>query len=134
MPRVIVIYGEKHQVTQSKQGELLGDVVAATGLPLEQPCAGRGTCGLCKVIDEGGLSSPDEIEKKHLSPGEISVGNRLACRARIQGGSHCDSHSGGDIFQQNLPGQLTIQKREGCPPGIGHRPGHHHGGSIPDDA
>jgi uncharacterized 2Fe-2S/4Fe-4S cluster protein (DUF4445 family) len=85
MRRVTVIYGEELQVTQAKQGDLLGDVVAATGLPLEQPCAGRGTCGLCKVLDEGGLSPPDEIELEHLTPGEISVGNRLACRARIQG-------------------------------------------------
>jgi uncharacterized 2Fe-2S/4Fe-4S cluster protein (DUF4445 family) len=52
-------------------------------LPLEQPCAGRGTCGKCKVLDEGGLAEPDEIEHKHLTDGEIAVGNRLGCRARI---------------------------------------------------
>jgi uncharacterized 2Fe-2S/4Fe-4S cluster protein (DUF4445 family) len=85
MPKVTVIYGEEKRVAQAKQGDLLGDVVATTGLPLEQPCAGRGTCGLCKVLDEGGLSPPDEIEEKHLTPGEIAVGNRLACRARIEG-------------------------------------------------
>jgi uncharacterized 2Fe-2S/4Fe-4S cluster protein (DUF4445 family) len=85
MARVTVIYGEEIQITQANIGDVLGDVIASTGLPLEQPCAGRGTCGLCKVLDEGGLSPPDEIEQKHLTPGEISVGNRLACRARIHG-------------------------------------------------
>jgi uncharacterized 2Fe-2S/4Fe-4S cluster protein (DUF4445 family) len=52
-------------------------------LPLEQPCAGRGTCGKCKVLVEAGLAPPDEIEQKHLTPGERAVGNRLACRAQI---------------------------------------------------
>ncbi|MGD8457056.1 MAG: ASKHA domain-containing protein [Anaerolineales bacterium] len=85
MPKVTVIYGEVKQIVQAKKGDLLGDAVGATGLPLEQPCAGRGTCGLCKVLDEGGLSPPDEVEEKHLTPGEIAVGNRLACRARIEG-------------------------------------------------
>ena len=85
MPKVTIIYGEVKQVVQAKSGDLLGDVVASTSLPLEQPCAGRGTCGLCKVLDEGGLSPPDEVEGKHLTPGEIAVGNRLACRARIAG-------------------------------------------------
>jgi uncharacterized 2Fe-2S/4Fe-4S cluster protein (DUF4445 family) len=37
------------------------------------------------VINEGGLAPPDEIEHQHLSEGELVVGNRLACRARIAG-------------------------------------------------
>jgi uncharacterized 2Fe-2S/4Fe-4S cluster protein (DUF4445 family) len=85
MPKVTVIYGEVKKISQANKGDRLGEVVATTGLPLEQPCAGRGTCGLCKVLDEGGLSPLDEIEEKHLTPGEIAVGNRLACRACIEG-------------------------------------------------
>ena len=56
-----------------------------SGLPLEQPCAGRGTCGKCKVLVEQGAAPPDEIERKHLTAGELAVNNRLACRARIEG-------------------------------------------------
>jgi len=85
MPIVKIVYGEETRQTEAEKGDLLGDIVVNTGLPLEQPCAGRGTCGLCKVIDEGGLSPPDEIEREHLTPGELAIGNRLACRARIAG-------------------------------------------------
>jgi len=69
---------------RAPRGSVLGEVIAATELPLEQPCAGRGTCGKCKILNEGGLAPPDEIERQHLTEGEIAVGNRLACRARIE--------------------------------------------------
>ena len=85
MPEVTVIYGSEIKKVQAEEGEILGDVVARTGLPLEQPCAGRGTCGKCKVLVELGTAPPDEIELKNLSSGEIALNNRLACRARIQG-------------------------------------------------
>ena len=85
MPDVTVIYGEKSATVQAETGSLVGEAVAATGLPLEQPCAGKGTCGKCKVLSEAGLAAPDEIERKHLTAGELAVGNRLACRARIAG-------------------------------------------------
>lgn len=83
MPKVTAIYGETVKTVEAPAGSVLGDVIAATELPLEQPCAGRGTCGKCKVLVEAGLAPPDEIEQKHLTPGERAVGNRLACRARI---------------------------------------------------
>jgi len=63
----------------------VGDCIVATGLPLEQPCAGRGTCGKCKVLVEGALTELDEIEQKQLTSAEISAGYRLACRARVRG-------------------------------------------------
>ena len=84
MPIVTVVYGEKEKIVQAQPGSLLGDVIAETGLPLEQPCAGRGTCGKCKVLVEEGVDPPDEIELENLTPGELALNNRLACRARIQ--------------------------------------------------
>jgi len=83
MPKVTVIYGDEVKTVDAKQDSLLGDAIVATGLPLEQPCAGRGTCGKCKVLVEEGVSTPDEIEIKNLSDGELALGNRLACRARV---------------------------------------------------
>jgi uncharacterized 2Fe-2S/4Fe-4S cluster protein (DUF4445 family) len=83
MPTLTIINGEETQTIEAPQGALLGDIITQTELPLEQPCAGRGTCGKCKVLNEGGLAPPDEIEHQHLTDGEIAVGNRLACRARI---------------------------------------------------
>ncbi|MFM8319867.1 MAG: ASKHA domain-containing protein [Chloroflexota bacterium] len=85
MPTVTVIYGEQVKTVEAAEGSLVGEAIAVTGLPLEQPCAGRGTCGKCKVLAEAGLAEPDEIERKHLTAGELKVGNRLACRARIHG-------------------------------------------------
>ncbi|MDI6696774.1 MAG: ASKHA domain-containing protein [Anaerolineales bacterium] len=87
MPKVTVVYGENVQSVEAAEGSLLGEAIAATGLPLEQPCAGRGTCGKCKVLIEEGVAPPDEIERKHLTPGELALNNRLACRARIAGDS-----------------------------------------------
>jgi uncharacterized 2Fe-2S/4Fe-4S cluster protein (DUF4445 family) len=85
MPIVEVVYGEETKSTEVPVDTLLGDAIIATGLPLEQPCAGRGTCGKCKVLVETGVTPPDEIESKHLTPGEQAVGYRLACRARVMG-------------------------------------------------
>ena len=85
MPTVTIIYGGDTRSLQAEDGALLGDVIASSNLPLEQPCAGRGTCGKCKVLVEIGTAPADEIEIKNLSPGEIALNNRLACRARVQG-------------------------------------------------
>jgi uncharacterized 2Fe-2S/4Fe-4S cluster protein (DUF4445 family) len=85
MPTVTVVYGEQAQAVEAAQDSLLGDAVVATGLPLEQPCAGRGTCGLCKVLAEEGVAPPDEVELENLTPGELALDTRLACRARVQG-------------------------------------------------
>ncbi len=85
MPEITIIIGEESRRTAVEANRVLGDIIAELELPLEQPCAGRGTCGKCKVLNEGGLERPDEIERKHLTDGELAVGNRLACRARIAG-------------------------------------------------
>ena len=85
MAEVTVIYGSEIKVVPAEEGEILGDVIARTGLPLEQPCAGRGTCGKCKVLVEEGTAPPDEIELQNLTEGEIALNNRLACRAQVQG-------------------------------------------------
>jgi uncharacterized 2Fe-2S/4Fe-4S cluster protein (DUF4445 family) len=83
MPKITVFLGEKTTVFAAPRGSIVGEQIAKHELPLEQPCAGRGTCGKCKVLNEGGLAEPDEIERRHLSDGELTVGNRLACRARV---------------------------------------------------
>jgi uncharacterized 2Fe-2S/4Fe-4S cluster protein (DUF4445 family) len=85
MPEITVIYGEQVRTVPAETGSLVGDAIAATGLPLEQPCAGRGTCGKCKILVETGVAPPDEIEQAHLTDGELALDNRLACRARITG-------------------------------------------------
>ncbi len=84
MPTVTAIYGEESETVEIAVNSLIGEAIAATGLPLEQPCAGRGTCGKCKILVEAGVAPPDEVELANLTPGELAVGNQLACRARVQ--------------------------------------------------
>ena len=84
MPNLTIVYGEETRTIEVPSDILVGEAIASTGLPLEQPCAGRGTCGLCKVLVESGVAPPDEIEREHLTPGELALDNRLACRARVQ--------------------------------------------------
>ena len=86
MPNVTVVYGEEEKTVQAEDGVLLGDVIAGTDLPLEQPCAGRGTCGKCKILIQKGaefLNPPTNEEIKLLSQNELTNGWRLACRAKI---------------------------------------------------
>ena len=85
MSRVTLIYGQEKASIESADGTHFSEVIAAANLPLEQPCAGRGTCGSCKVLVEKGGSPPDKIEREHLTSGELAVGTRLACRAQVQG-------------------------------------------------
>jgi DNA-binding GntR family transcriptional regulator/uncharacterized 2Fe-2S/4Fe-4S cluster protein (DUF4445 family) len=83
--RVTVSYGSDVRSVTVEQGGLLSGAVIATGLPMEQPCAGRGTCLKCKVIAEGELSPLDDHEMTGLTSAERASHYRLACRARIMG-------------------------------------------------
>ncbi|MGD8793564.1 MAG: 2Fe-2S iron-sulfur cluster-binding protein, partial [Anaerolineae bacterium] len=82
---VTVIYGSDERTVTVAEKSVLGEAVIATGLPLEQPCAGRGSCLKCKVIAEGALSPLDEKEEEGLTQAEKAANYRLACRARVAG-------------------------------------------------
>ncbi len=45
MPKVTAVYGQKQETVDVAANTRLGEAVTLTGLPLEQPCAGRGVCG-----------------------------------------------------------------------------------------
>jgi uncharacterized 2Fe-2S/4Fe-4S cluster protein (DUF4445 family) len=85
MPNLEITYAGETRAVPCAPGQLLGEVIAQSGFPLEQPCAGRGTCGKCKVIAEGGLRPHDAIEDRFLLAAERAAGMRLACRARLEG-------------------------------------------------
>jgi len=54
---------------------------AAVGLPVD--CAGRGTCGKCRVrLGAGELSAPTSVELLKLTPEQRAEGWRLACQAK----------------------------------------------------
>lgn len=85
MPQLSIIYANDTRTLTCAPNQVIGQVIPASGFPLEQPCAGRGTCGKCKVLASGGLAPYDEIEQKFLLPTEREANVRLACRARIVG-------------------------------------------------
>lgn len=85
MATLQIRYQEETRAVECAENELLGAAIATTDLPLEQPCAGRGTCGKCKTLAEGALSDFDAIENKFLLPSERAANIRLACRARVVG-------------------------------------------------
>ncbi len=51
----------------------------------EQPCAGLGRCGKCRVVASGALSLLSPAERTHLSNAEIAAGVRLACQCTVLG-------------------------------------------------
>jgi uncharacterized 2Fe-2S/4Fe-4S cluster protein (DUF4445 family) len=85
MPTVTVSYGEDTQTVAVEANSELGEAIIATGLPLEQPCAGKGTCLKCKVMAQGEMSPLDERELEGLSEAERAANYRLACRTQVLG-------------------------------------------------
>ena len=85
IPVITVSYGEDVRKIVVDLSTSLGEAIIATGLPLEQPCAGKGTCFKCKVLAQGDLGPLDEREQEGLTSAEQATGYRLACRALVQG-------------------------------------------------
>jgi uncharacterized 2Fe-2S/4Fe-4S cluster protein (DUF4445 family)/DNA-binding GntR family transcriptional regulator len=115
--RVTVSYGSDVRSLTVEQGSLLSGAIIATGLPLEQPCAGRGTCLKCKVIAEGNLSSRDDHELTGLSAAERASGYRLACRARITGNASV-TLAPVVVYSNKIFRTCNDHKRAGVPLGL----------------
>ena len=56
------------------------------GVAIRSECGGKGVCGKCRVIvpDKNAAAVVTEDENKHLSPNELGLGYRLACRAVLK--------------------------------------------------
>lgn len=69
------------RILDCAMGETVLQAVRHAGIHLEASCAGKGTCGRCRVkIIEGERPQPDEEEKARFSPADLDEGWRLACR------------------------------------------------------
>ncbi|HEY0706674.1 MAG TPA: 2Fe-2S iron-sulfur cluster-binding protein [Polyangia bacterium] len=71
-------------------GESLFDVARRNGVPVATACAGKATCGLCrmKVLDgEANLTPFNAGERKHLGNVYFITKERLSCQARVTGGA-----------------------------------------------
>ena len=115
--KVTVSYGSDVRTVVVEEDALLGGAIIATGLPLEQPCAGRGTCGKCKVLVEGELSPPDEVEHKQLSEAELAAGYRLACRAHLTGDASV-TLAPVVVYSNKIFRACDDYKQEGAPLGL----------------
>ncbi len=82
MPKVKFIPQNK-KIEVSPEKTIL-ETANETGIYLEGDCAGRGTCGKCKIKAlEGGGGDATDAEKKHLSEKELNEGWVLACQRNI---------------------------------------------------
>jgi len=56
------------------------------GVGIRTECGGEGTCGKCRVIvdNKSAVTEVVDAEKAHLSPREIDLGYRLACRTILK--------------------------------------------------
>lgn len=77
MPVLTVRQGETSRRIFFEGTPVLGEMLAAHGLGLQQPCAGRGVCGKCAVEASGALETPLRAV--------LENGLRLACQTRLLG-------------------------------------------------
>lgn len=54
-------------------------LLQANGVPMNTPCAGKGTCGKCAVRIAGDIQPPSDREKYLLGGEKLKNGYRLAC-------------------------------------------------------
>jgi len=67
-------------------GQTLLEAAHQHGLGVSSVCAGRGTCGKCRVLIHGQVDEPDAVERLHLSQHDLDRGVRLACRTQARPG------------------------------------------------
>ncbi len=61
------------------------EAVARSGVTVNTPCGGQGTCGKCRVKLLAGETEPTAAEKTALTEAELEVGLALACQRIISG-------------------------------------------------
>ncbi len=87
MAQPVVIFQPEGRRTRVGVREDLLDAARRCGVGLEDLCAGRGTCGKCKVVVRRGaeILRPVTPFEAHLSREERARGIRLACQCRPAG-------------------------------------------------
>ena len=109
---------------RAEKGVSLLEAMVAAGLLLRSDCGGRGRCGKCQVrvdaADAGGLSAPDESERRCLGDARLSMGHRLACRAVVYGAVSvevpAESLLAPEVVQKGLPMLLSLPVARSRPP------------------
>lgn len=74
----------QNKIIEVETGTNLLKAADTAGLYVEGDCAGKGTCGKCRVkMIEGGSGEPTPAENKLLSSSELETGWILACQRNI---------------------------------------------------
>lgn len=69
-------------------GESLFEIGRRNSVPISTSCAGKASCGLCRVVILAGeqyLSPMGPLEKRHLGNVYFITKQRLSCQARLVG-------------------------------------------------
>ena len=77
------------QTVDCRDRESIFEVAQRTGIPIPTACAGKATCGLCRVKILAGaefLSPLNADEMRHLGNTYFITKLRLSCQARVSGG------------------------------------------------
>ena len=75
----------QNKIIEVTAGTDLLQAADAAGLYIEGDCAGKGTCGKCRVkILKDGRGRPTPAEEKHLSISELEAGWVLACQRTVE--------------------------------------------------
>ncbi len=83
MPKIVFVPQNKEITVES--GTNLLKAADQAGLYVEGDCAGKGTCGKCKVkIVKGDSGNPTKAELKHLSEKELSERWILSCQNKVK--------------------------------------------------
>lgn len=81
----LTIISEKQSYRFCPENTLL-EILQTHGQMIESPCAGKATCGKCKVkIINGMINTPTAEERKLLTDEEICQGIRLSCLVKPSG-------------------------------------------------
>ena len=84
MPKVTFRLSETEIIeVTANEGERLMDIARNSGIDIDAPCAGNGTCGKCRVQILSG--SVDSSPTRHISTEEYEAGWRLSCESRVTG-------------------------------------------------
>ena len=71
--------------TDAAPGRTLLSVLHESGVFVDAPCGGNGTCGKCRAYASGEVSPLSHEERLHLNADELSAGMRLACKTILLG-------------------------------------------------
>ncbi len=79
-----IFFKPQNRKVEVEAGINLLDAATRAGLYIEGDCAGKGSCGKCRVkVGRGNFGAATPAEQKHLSEKELAGGWILACQKKV---------------------------------------------------